>query len=161
MRERFRVKLFFIMIGFATTIAFTIVIIDYNRIKEHSLEDYQHQMKQIEDTVTNALNNLDKIYYYFDEETAAKMEENSNYLLDLYEQNPNFDEWHFSRLKDELGMDVYIINKDNVITHSSVLNDIGMDFSVCCGKLAAILDERRSSGGFYHDGMDIEQNLEK
>jgi len=158
MRERFRLRLFLIMIVFATVVAFTIAIIDHLRITERVKEDNEFQMRDIQDRITQTLDTIDKIYYYFDGETASRMEENSRYILDLYEENPSFDEWDFDSLKEELGMDIYIINKENVITHSSVSNDIGMDFKKCCGKLVPVLDERRASGEFFHDGLDIEQH---
>ncbi|MFD1850098.1 GGDEF domain-containing protein [Oceanobacillus bengalensis] len=158
MKELFRVRLFIIMIVFATVIAFTIAIINEQRITNELLENNKFQIEQIEDTVKYSLETIDKVYYYFDDDTAANMERNSKFLIDLYEDNPSFTEWDFNSLKEQLGMDIYIINNNNVVTHSSLVSDIGMDFEECCHTLAGILDERRSTGEFYHDGMDIAQD---
>jgi diguanylate cyclase (GGDEF)-like protein len=54
-----------------------------------------------------------------------------------------------------------MINENNVVTYSTVTSDIGLDFNSCCQTLAKILDERRTSGAFFHDGMDVAQESGK
>ena len=39
-----------------------------------------------------------------------------------------------------------------------MINEVGLDFSKCCQTLERILDERRQSGSFFVDGMDVEQS---
>ncbi len=156
-KTRFGLKLFILMIAFAIVISFTIVTIDYLRLREQAIDNNQFQIQKIEDTVEYSLKTIDKAYFFFDNETAVKMEENTQYILEQYKKNPNFDKWDFHKLQQFLGMDIYIINDKNVITHSNFEEDIGMDFSLCCSKLVSVLNERRSTGSFYHDGMDIEQ----
>lgn len=158
MNHRFRIKLFLTMIMFAILISFAVSIIDYFRLKDQTIQQNSHQLAQIEELVKNSLETIDKAYYLFDQETAVQMRQYSEYLLDLYEQNPNFETWDFNRLQEELGMDIYIINQQNVIAHSSVISDIGLDFNRCCTTLARLLDERRATGEFYHDGIDLEQS---
>lgn len=149
------------MIIFASVIAFSISIINQDRITKQLKENNQFQIEQIERVLAHSLQTIDKVYYYFDSDTAKQMERNTHYLLDLYEKSPDFNSWNFENLKTTLGMDVYIINENNVVTYSSLKRDIGMDFDVCCSTLATILDERRASGEFYHDGMDIDQGSGK
>lgn len=158
MGKRFRFKLFFIMILFATAMAFLITIVDHQRIEKIAIEDNQFQMEQTQDTISYTLHTIEKVYYYFDRETALQMEESSNDLVDLYEKDPTFESWDIGALSQKIGMDIYIINENNVIINSNVESDIGMDFDDCCQKLVTVLDDRRESGGFYHDGMDIEQS---
>lgn len=158
MRKRFRLKLFLIMILFAAAMAFIIAIVDHQRITNLTIEENEFQVDQTQDTITYTLQTIDKVYYYFDQETALQMEENSKYLADLYEENPSFESWDFEALSKEIGMNIYIINEDLVIVASNVESDIGLDFKSCCSKLVPVLEERRESGGFYHDGMDIEQS---
>ncbi len=145
------------MIIFALIISLSIAIINQNRIMEQLKENNQFQIEQIEGVLAHSLQTIDKAYRYFDADTAKRMEGNTNYLLDLYDKNPNFSNWDFEGLKATLGMDIYIIDENNVISHSSLKRDIGVDFEDCCSTLATILNERRASGKFYHDGMDIDQ----
>lgn len=157
MKSQFRIKLTIMMIAFAIMISFMIAIIDHMRLKEQVLDNNQFQVQQIEEHVEEALRNIEKAYLLFGENIAEKMESNSQYLNSLYATQPSFDEWDFQELKELLGLDIYIINDQNVITHSSFEEDIGLDFNVCCQKLAFILDQRRGEGSFYDDGIDIEQ----
>lgn len=157
MYSRFRLKLTLIIIAFAIIISISIAIIDHTRLKEQAIHHNQIQVQLIEEIIENSLKTIEKAYFFFDQNTEARMEAQTQYLLDLYEESHSFDEWDFLALKDLIGFDIYIINDQNVITFSTFADDIGLDFDLCCSKLAKILDERRNSGGFFADGMDIEQ----
>lgn len=111
MEGSFRLRLFTIMIFFAAFIAFIVAIINHTRIMNEVRENNQFQLEQIVETVTYTLETLDKVYYYFDHETAVRMEANTKQLLALYEENPNFAEWNFQHLKEQLGMDIFILMK--------------------------------------------------
>lgn len=156
MWRRFRIKLVITMVIFAAVIAFVIAI-NHKKLSDQAIQNNVFQLESIEATVEHALNTIDKAYYYFDDDVAEKMKANTREILELYEKNPAIDTWDIQDLKKKYEMDVYFIDQDNVITHSSNKNDIGMDFDECCGKLAKILDTRREAGAFYHDGMDIAQ----
>lgn len=146
------------MIIFASLIAFSIAIINHRQLEEEIKENNQFEVRQIEETVKYSLETIDKAYYFFDDETASRMRTNTNFLIDLYEKNASIDGWDFNALSEQLGMDIYFINEENIVTNSSLKSDIGMDFDDCCSTLAGILNERRSAGEFYHDGIDIEQD---
>ena len=161
LRSRFRIKLFLIMILFSVTITFLISMYDNMRLREQVLQNNQLQVQQIEEAVLTSLHTLESLYFYFDRDTAAKMKANSNFLIDLYEKSPDFAQWDFAELKNLLGMDIYIIDEHNVIQYSSFPEDVGLDFADCCGKLVPVLNERRALGGFYHDGIDTEQQTGK
>jgi len=116
------------------------------------------QVQQIEETVKYSLKAIEKAYFLFGEDLATKMEATSHFVMERYQENPDLDQWDFQKLKDALNFDIYMINEKNVITHSSLSSDLGLDFTVCCRKLVPILEKRRSSGEFFADGMDIEQH---
>lgn len=153
----YRSKLFLIMITFAVIISVVLAVIDYSRLRSQASENNQVQVQLIEEMVLSSLQNMEKSIMLFDQDTAAKMETNTQYLLDLYRREADVHSWDFQSLKDVLGMDVYLIDERNVITHSSFTDDIGLDFSKCCGKLVPKLDEIRESGEIWIDGLDIEQ----
>ena len=154
----FRLKICVVMVVFAIVISFTMATVDYLRFKDQVIEHNQFQVEQIEETVKYSLKTIEKAYFLFGEDLATKMEAASDFVIEWYQENPNLDEWDFQKLKDALNFDIYMINEKNVITHSSLSSDLGLDFTVCCKKLVPILEKRRASGEFFADGMDIEQH---
>src|SRR5690625_1828217 len=158
MEKRFGLKLFIIMIVFSVTISTIVSVSDYIRLRAQAIENNEFQIEQTEYTIMYSLSTIEKAYYYFDKDTAHRMERYTNQIIDLYLENPDFNTWDFQHLKEQFdGMDIYILDENNEIVYSSFKEDIGLNFNECCGKLARTLDERRESGEFYHDGMDIQQ----
>lgn len=157
MKSNFRLKLFLVMVVFAVIISFMIATIDHLRFIRQATENNRDQVKHIEEIVKLSLDTTDKAYFFFDKDTTEKMKENTNYLLNMYEKNPKFDTWNFKELRDVLGMDIYIIDEENVISYSNIQADIGLDFSKCCKKLERTLNEIRATDAFFADGIDMEQ----
>lgn len=118
-------------------------------LKRRNRKNNQFQIKQIEAMIIHSIENIEKAYYFFEEDTERKMETITHYLIELYKGNPNFDLWDFTAVKEYFGVDIYILNEQNVITHSSFPDDIALNFTACCGKLAKILDERRNSEDLF------------
>lgn len=152
-----RLKLAIIMIVCAITISFTIASIDHLRQKKYIIENFERQDEQIEEIVIDSMMTIEKAYALFDQDTFRKMKKNTNDLLNKYEQNPKFELWDFDTLSKRMGMDIYIIDEGYEITHSNVTADVGLNFIECCGTLQKTLAEKRASGEFYEEGMDIEQ----
>jgi diguanylate cyclase (GGDEF)-like protein len=157
MHGRFRNKLMVTMIGFAVIVSLAVSLTDQIRLKNQLINANRLQVERIEEAVEDALEATEKAYMLFGNDLAMRMEAVSQELSALYRANPDLDEWDFQALKERFGFDIYLINADHVITHSSNVHDIGLNFRECCGKLASILEERRKRGGFYHDGIDLEQ----
>jgi methyl-accepting chemotaxis protein len=87
------------------------------------------------------------------------MKEISLSLNEKYKKNPNFDAWDFAQLKKQYGMDVYIIDRNYVITHTSFKKDLGLDFK----KIAPVfvrdnLSKRFKKNEFIADSIAIEEN---
>jgi len=156
--KHFRLKLFFIMITFAIILLFLVAFIDYIRLKEEAVKNHEFQITKTEEEVKYALQTIDKAYYLFDQETVTLLEDQTAELMDLYEEQPQFDKWDFQSLSEQYGVDIFIIDEHNVITHSNKKEDIGLDFTECCKTLEGILNERRDSGEFFIDDMDVEQS---
>lgn len=134
-----------------------IAIINYIKLRDQTIEENRLIFHRIEGTIKNSIETFEKAMGLLDYNTASEMHNYSLRLIEKYKKNPNFDEWDFEELYKEIGMHIYIIDQDNVITHSSFPEDIGLDFDECCKKLAYLLDYRRDSGEFFHEAMDIEQ----
>lgn len=156
--SHFRIRLFFIMIVFALVISTVGAMISYYKLRQHVMESHQFQLEHIEESVESSLKSIEKVYYFFDKDTEERMEANSQYLLELYAKNQNFNTWDFQELEEIFNMDVYILNHKNVVIHTSLTEDLGLDFEACCPKFSKTLHERRESGKFYSDGVDISQN---
>ncbi|MHA6250415.1 diguanylate cyclase domain-containing protein [Oceanobacillus sp. CAU 1775] len=157
MKSKKRLKLAIVMIICAILVSFAIATTDYLRQKSFTIENHERTLNQTADIVENSIRSVEKAYALFDKEASRVMQSNMDYLLNQYDQQHDFEEWDFHQLQEMLGMDIYIINEKNVITHSNVTADINLDFEACCQSLAKVLDVRRSTGEFYEDGMEIEQ----
>lgn len=157
MDKQFRFRLTMILIIFALVISFIIAVFDFNKLMSRVVLEHDNKVELAETTIINSLHTIDEVYDFTDKTTAEKMEAYSEEMVTMYEADPDFSNWDFDALSKRYGMEIYIINAENVITHSSFERDIGLDFVKCCGSLAKLIDERRENNVFAHDGMDIQQ----
>jgi methyl-accepting chemotaxis protein len=100
--------------------------------------------------------NVDKAYELYDKELEKSMKEATGGLLKYYDKNPKVESWNYENIKKQIGFDVYIINKQYVITNSSLKSDIGLDFKVVAPDFTKILDDRFKQGDFVGEGMGVE-----
>ncbi|RKD23134.1 hypothetical protein BEP19_13020 [Ammoniphilus oxalaticus] len=161
MKSRVRFRLSMIMILFAVLISFTVATMDYFKLRQQEITSNEFQIESMEAIIKYSIQTVEKSYFLFGEKMAEEMEIVSRDLATRYDQNSELDRWDFDQLKNEFGFDIYMINRRNIITHSSHATDIGLDFNDCCQKLARTLDERRAAGGFFTDMLDIEQSSGK
>lgn len=145
------------LIVFLLFIILFLSYIDVTRMNKQLKKDYADKIELAEMNVKSALRNLDEEYFQLDQKLANKMKANSEYISTMYEENHDFKEWNFEALKKQFNMDIYIINQANQVIYSSFSQDIGLDFELCCGSFANLLDERRKSGQFIHEGIDLQQ----
>lgn len=157
MNKHFRLILTLILIVFSIGISFIITIFDYNKLIDQTRTNHEKNIMIAEEKIMASLSTIDKVYDLLDIQLAEVMEEKSIELLRKYETTPQFNQWDFKQLSEQMGMDVFIIDEQNKVTHSSFDLDIGLDFKECCPKFSALLDERRATGGFWHDGMDLQR----
>ncbi|MFD1706148.1 GGDEF domain-containing protein [Siminovitchia sediminis] len=155
MKKNFRLRLTLIMIVFSIFITFVVALIDQKKLRNSILQEHELKLGMIEDNILSSLDSIDQAYMLFDQDMAAAMEANSRELIGLYEKNPDFNDWNFQQLKEKYGMDIYILNENNVVIHSSDESDVGIDFRECCASFSNLLQQRRHEGEFTHDGMDI------
>ncbi|WP_438311410.1 GGDEF domain-containing protein [Sporosarcina sp. FA9] len=157
MNKHFRIQLTVILIIFSLLISLVIALFDYERLKERVNITHEEKILMAENEVVKTLHMIDKAYLLFDQDRADEMENYSKVLIDLYSTEPDFNMWDFNAFKEKFGMDVFIINSENVVINSSFTGDIGLDFEKCCKSLAKVLHQRRKGETFHHDGMDIHQ----
>lgn len=159
MLEKFRRNLLIMLTIFSLVIILCLSFIDMYRMNRQLTQDYTEKIELAEMNVINAIKNLNNDYFRLDQQLADKMRDSSEILLKKYEENNHFDEWDFEELKEQFGMDVYIINKNNQVIYSSFSKDIGLDFEECSPSFAKLLDERRTNGKFIHDGIDLQNDV--
>ncbi|GKV66466.1 hypothetical protein NCCP2331_26190 [Sporosarcina sp. NCCP-2331] len=118
----------------------------------------ERQIQVAEDEIITSLSTIDKVYNILDVDRTAIMETYSQELLEKYEQNNDFSTWNYKQLEKESGMQIFIINGENEIIESSYQDDVGLNFDECCKNFGKLLTERRQSGIFSHDALDVQQN---
>lgn len=157
MNKNFRYKLTGILISFTLLLSLIIIVADYVKLKENVKVNLETQIQMAENAIITSLSTIDKVYNVFELERVEQMELYSQELVEQYRTNPDFSTWDYNTMKNESGMDVFILNADNQIIESSYLADIGLDFNACCSDFAILLNKRRESGVFSHDPFDLQQ----
>ncbi len=147
-----------ILIVFSLVLSLIIAWFDYGKLKERVYIEHDTKIAMAEDKIIDSLTTIDSVYNFMDYQTADEMKTYSDEMLAMYEDEPDFNKWDFEQLNERYGMDVYVIDANNVVVNSSLVEDIGLDFNECCTGLARLLNERRESNTFSHDGMDLQQS---
>ena len=158
MNKYFRMQLTLILIAFSLAVSFVIAFFDYGKLKERVRIGHDIEVKLAEDKIIDSLTTIDNVYNFLDYQIADEMKEYSMEMLSLYEKEPDFIRWDFRELKKRYDMDIYVIDVNNEVIHSSFEPDIGLNFNECCPGFARLLSERRAGDAFYHDGLDLQQH---
>lgn len=157
MDRYFRYKLTAVLVSFTLILSLIIVVADYMKLKRSVNDGLELQIENAESEIIESISTIDKVYRVMDIENAKNMEKHSKEMLRLYEQNPDISTWDYDALKQQFGMDVFILNRENIVVESSYLPDVGLNFTECCPKFSELLTERREAGVFSHDPLDIHQ----
>lgn len=157
MDRYFRLYLTIILIIFTLIFSGAIGFYDYYKGQQKIHSNHEKEIEMIGNAVVESLHTIDQVYNLTDDIIGKEMEEKIEVLLAKYEENPSFEEWDFQRLKEQFGMDVFVIDENNTVIYSSFLRDIGLNFNECCSSFAKTLEARRLSGQFKHDNIDLQQ----
>lgn len=141
----------------AVLIALSIAVINFFKYKNEVERNDMKELIQVEDKIKSSLTTLDKAYSMFDQKTTEQMIEYSAKVVELYEQSEDYHEVDLDTLSKQFEMDVYLMNEDYEIVHSSEKRDLGLNFSKCCPKLIPLLEESREESKFISPGIDVEQ----
>ncbi|MET4561994.1 diguanylate cyclase (GGDEF)-like protein [Lysinibacillus parviboronicapiens] len=153
--NKLRLKLLLSLIAFALIL---VVVISYVN-REILVADIEQQQAinrtLIENHILTDMQSVDNAHLYFDNNISDKMEQELQALAIYYEKNPNIATWDLQQMKKQHGMDIYILDQTNTVIYTTFKQDKGLDFLTCCKRFSALLDERRESGEFYTDGIDV------
>lgn len=157
LRKNYQLTLFLTLIIFTAVIAVFFATSNYLKMREYTIDSNERYVEQATDLVLHELNSLDENYYTLNNEVAEEMKTNMATLQEQYAENPHVDTWEIDAMAEELNMDIYIINRDSVITQANVPRDLHLDFNECCSEFVNVLDERRQSNELFIDGLEIGQ----
>lgn len=148
-----RLKLLVSLMIFAVILV-TVVTWTNRQLLLTDIKEQQHNsIELIENHIVSDMKTIDNVHYYFEYTLSEQLEVELREMLAYYEQNPNVLSWDLEVMKQEHGMEIFIIDEKNVIIHTTFAPDLGFDLS--SGKaFAKVLDERRKSGEYYSDAIN-------
>lgn len=153
--KNIQVKLLISLIVFALILVSVVSYVNRQLLISDTQAQEQKSRELIENHILVDMQTVDNAHYYFDESISKEMEQELRNMLELYKENPNFSTWDFEKMKASHGLDIYILDEKNTVIHTTFEQDLGFSFSECCHNFAGLLDERRQSGEFYTDGIDV------
>lgn len=137
-------------------ILITVIFYMNQQVLINNVDEQVRQSRELtEHHILSDMRTVDNAHHYFDTNLTNTMQEELYKLRDYYKENPNIEAWDVDRLSESHGMDIYILDQTNKVIKTTFRADIGLDFSKCCVNFSELLDERRLSGEFYSDGIDV------
>ncbi|MEG0385525.1 MAG: GGDEF domain-containing protein [Solibacillus sp.] len=139
-----------------TIIVVSVITLVNRQLLVQDIKKQQHESRMlIENHIISDMQVVDKAYLHLDTTYSEKMKDELYFLQNYYETNSDVYSWDINEIKDRTGMDFFVIDEHNKVILSTYKPGLGLDFSECCENFAALLDDRRESGEFYSDGIDI------
>lgn len=153
--KKLRFKLLISLITFGVILVLVISIVNrYILITNIEAQEVQNR-ELIENHILTDMQTVDNAHYYFDTTLSEEMHIELQALQDLYDRNRDIETWDLQKLSQGHGMDIYILDEENTVIKTTFEQDRGLNFSECCSNFAKLLNERRKSGEFYTDGIDV------
>ena len=127
----------------------TVVMLTNRQLLITDIKEQQHNsIELIENHIVNDMKTIDNVHYYFDYTLSDQLEVELRKMVSHYEQNPNVLSWDLEMMKQEHGMEIFIIDEKNIIINTTFEPDLGFDLSANQA-FVKVLDERRMSGEYY------------
>ncbi|KOS67591.1 membrane protein [Lysinibacillus contaminans] len=153
--KRLRFKLLLSLVTFALILVVVMSYVNRQILVVDIREQEAANRTLIEDHILNDMQTVDNAHLYFDKNISDKIETELRALVSYYAKNPSISTWDLQQMKKEHEMDIYILDQTNTIIYTTFMQDKGFSFSECCKNFSSLLDERRESGKFYTDGIDV------
>lgn len=108
----------------------TLSLIDYFSSSAELRENYKMMQIQTESNIENALKLVDNGYKMLETSLDDRMKKAFTPFINAYKKADNADEIDLEQLKEDIGnkFDLYMVNEDGVITHTTNERDLGLDF---------------------------------
>ncbi|MFJ8515980.1 GGDEF domain-containing protein [Lysinibacillus xylanilyticus] len=153
--KNLRIKLLISLIAFALILVAVIFCVNRQILTEDIKKQEVMNRTLIENHILRDMQTVDNAYFYFDKNLSDNMEEVLRKLITYYKENPYIAKWDLQKVKSENEMDVYILDQSNTVIYTTFEKDKGLNFSECCHRFSTLLNERRASGQYHTDGIDI------
>lgn len=133
-----------------------IVYMNYLSTQSKLMNEKQEVEKLVEDNILNGIHGTDVAYSIIESSLAQKMEAFTKILMEEYSVNPNIDSWDLDAFKKRFNdFEIFVLNPDLIITHSTRAEDLGLDFKEF--GIKDLLDKRIADGKFETDRMEISE----
>lgn len=157
--RKLRIKLFISLISFALVLVSVINLANRELLKYDMKAQQQKNQALIERHVLETIKTIDMAHHYFGKELDSTLEKALKELSVYYKQNPDVLSWNIDQLKQKYGYEIFIFNKENTIIHTSLKEDLGLNFSECCDEFSRTLDSIRNGNKYYSEGLDTASRL--
>lgn len=148
-----RLKLLVSLMIFAVVLV-TVVMLTNRQLLITDIKEQQHNsIELIENHIISDMETIDNIHYYFDYTLSEQLEVKLREMIAYYEQNPDVLSWDLEGMKQQHGMEIFIIDGKNTIIHTTFAPDLGFDLSAN-EAFVKVLNERRLSGEYYSDAIN-------
>lgn len=133
-----------------------VVAINYANTRANLNDQKESTEKLVESNILNAIDSSDVAYGVIESSLSTKMEEYTNILMKEYKKNPNIDSWNLEKFKKQFdGFEIFVLNNDLVISHSTRKEDLELDFKEF--GITDLLMGRLKSGKFESDRLEVSE----
>ncbi|WP_107842065.1 GGDEF domain-containing protein [Metasolibacillus meyeri] len=153
--KNLHIKLFLSLIIFAIILVTVVTQTNRKLIQNDIQERAKVNWSLIENQILDNLETIDIVQHQLEQELSKTVEKELRQMAELYKENPNILSWDLEQMKSEHGMEIYILDDTNTIIHTTYRTDLGISFKDCCAEFDRVLTQRRQSGEFFTEGIDI------
>jgi diguanylate cyclase (GGDEF)-like protein/PAS domain S-box-containing protein len=158
-KEKFMRAMLFAMLFLVFLLMVFISWTNHKRAVSILESEFQNQRVITEENILTALRQADLTARFMEHELTRQMKQCSFQMLEKYKQNPDVANWDLKALQQEFAghYEIYILNEDLKVIHTTFEKDLGMDFSRF-PDFAEVLYQRLKGDKFTSDRVDVSIN---
>ncbi|MBY0052191.1 hypothetical protein [Brevibacillus agri] len=120
----FQMKLSVMISLFTMLVAIVLSLIDYAQLKKTILTEKAVQYQLVEDRVIHAVKCGPRLVHsVFEQDMEGRMQRALEKLAKNYERSPDVQSWDYAALREQYGMDFFVINRTIKVVDSSVTRE--------------------------------------
>ncbi len=128
--KKLRIKLLLSLIAFALILVAVISYVNRQILVAYIEKQVASNRTLIENHILTDMQTVDNAHFYFDKNISEDMEQELQALATYYKENPNLATWDLQQMKNNHGMDIYILDKTNTVIYTTFEKDRGLNFSL-------------------------------
>lgn len=158
-KEKFMRAMLFAMLFLVFMLVVFISWTNHKRAVSILESEFENQRTITEENILTALRQADLTARFMEHELTREMKQYSLQMLEKYKQDPDVTNWDLKALQQEFAghYEIYILNDDLKVIHTTFEKDLGMDFSRF-PDFAEILFQRLNGDKFSSDRVDVSIN---